>query len=54
LANLNERIDIEEYRPRASFEDKGVFYNKNLLKEGTPNIVTCSFGRNAHTTRCFN
>ena len=25
-----------------------------MLEPGAPNIVTCSFGHNAHTTRCFN
>jgi hypothetical protein len=46
-------MDIYQYIPKASFENKNVFYNKTLLKEGAPNIVTCSFGQNAHTTRCF-
>jgi hypothetical protein len=46
-------MDIYQYIPKASFENKDVFYNKTLLTEGAPNIVTCSFGQNAHTTRCF-
>lgn len=54
LSKLNERIDITDYTPKASFEHKDIFFNKNLLTEGAPNIITCSFGRNAHTTRCFN
>ena len=54
LANVNPSIDISDYTPRASYENKNIFFNKNLLKEGAPNIVTCTFGHNAHTTRCFN
>lgn len=54
LVNPNPRIVIEDYIPKASFEEKGFFFNKKLLKDGAPNIVTCSFGRDAHRTRCFN
>ena len=54
LASINPALTIEDYRPRASFENKDIFFDKHLLKEGAPNIVTCSFGHNAHTTRCFN
>ena len=54
LSTLNPRMDIYQYTPKASFEGKDIFYNKSKLKEGAPNIVTCTFGQNAHTTRCFN
>lgn len=54
LNTLDPRMDIYQYTPKASFENKNIFYNKTLLKDGAPNIVTCSFGQNAHTTRCFN
>lgn len=54
MANINPKIDIKEYTPKASADNKTIFFNKTLLKEGAPNIVTCSFGHNAHTTRCFN
>ena len=54
LNNINSSLNIEDYRPRASFENKDIFFNKHLLQEGVPNIITCSFGYNAHTTRCFN
>ena len=53
LANVNPAINIEDYRPRNSKEHKNIFFNKAKLVEG-PNVVTCSFGWNAHTTRCFN
>lgn len=46
--------DIPAYTPRASFENKTIFYNKTHLDESKPNMVTVTFGRDAHTTRCFN
>lgn len=53
LAKLNPYINIEEYRPRNSKEGKNIFFNKAKLVEG-PNVVNCSFGWDAHKTRCFN
>lgn len=52
LLNTHQDIDLSVYTPRNSTEGKNVFFNKNLLKEGV-NFVTCTFGYNAHTTRCF-
>ena len=52
--SLNANLKVSDYTPKTSTEEKGLFFNKNLLKEGAPNIVTCSLGHNAHTTRCFN
>jgi hypothetical protein len=49
IGQLNPKIDFTKYTPT---EEKNLFYNKTLLKEGV-NIITCSFGYNAHTTRCF-
>lgn len=51
--------DIEDYIPRASFEKKNLFYNKNRLKKDKPTVITCSFGIQATddgngATRCFN
>lgn len=54
LNNINPDIDIQDYIPKNSSEDKNIFFNKHLLIEGSPNIVTCTFGHDAHTTRCFN
>ena len=51
---LNKNLSITDYTPKASEEGKDIFFNKNLLKEGAPNVVTCSLGYNAHTTRTFN
>lgn len=52
--SLNQYLPIDRYVPKTSSETKNIFFDKNLLKEGKPNIVTCSLGYNAHTTRCFN
>lgn len=54
LDNINSAIDIQDYIPKNSTQNKNIFFNKHLLKEGSPNIVTCTLGHNAHTTRCFN
>lgn len=54
LDNINPKINIEDYVPKNSKEGKNIFFNKTLLKEGAPNIINCTLGYNAHTTRCFN
>lgn len=54
LSNIPPEYDIIDYIPKTSQESKNLFYNKDLLKEGAPEIITCTFGHNAHTTRCFN
>lgn len=53
LAKLNPKVDISQYVPGNSKSGKNIFFNKAKLVEG-PNVVTCSFGWNAHRTRCFN
>lgn len=53
---------VEAFTPRASFENKTIFYNKSKLVNLKPNLVSCTFGRQATTdvakdisaTRCFN
>lgn len=48
---------VEEYTPRASFENKNIFYNKTALDKTKPNYITCTFGIQAtapNATRCFN
>ena len=50
---------VEDYTPRASSENKNIFYNKTKLFEGKPTVITCSFGFQATdngqgATRCFN
>lgn len=54
FSNLDPATNFSKYVPKNSAEGKTIFFNKNLLKEGKPNIITCSLGYNAHTTRCFN
>lgn len=62
-ANVIPRI--ESYTPRASFENKNIFFNKTLLDHTKPNKVTMALGRKAtysvvdgepvdDATRCFN
>lgn len=50
---------VEDFTPRASSENKNIFYNKTKLTEGKPSMITCSFGFQATdagegATRCFN
>lgn len=57
---------VESYTPRASFENKNIFFNKTLLDNTKPNKVTMTLGRKACYTinesnepnddasRCFN
>lgn len=45
---------LENFSPKASFESKNVSTDKSKLDTTKPNMVTCSFGINIHTTRCFN
>lgn len=54
MSKINPEINIQDYVPKNSSQHKDIFFNKHLLVEGAPNIVTCTFGHNAHTTRCFN
>lgn len=68
FVNLEENIipRIDSYTPRASFENKNIFFNKTLLDHTKPNKVTMTLGRKACYTfnesnepnddasRCFN
>lgn len=45
---------IERYTPKASKLRKSVSTDKTKLDMEKPNMVTCSFGIDAYTTRCFN
>lgn len=56
--NYQEGID-KYYNGKASFENKNLFYNKSELSSTTPNMVFCTFGKQATdagvgATRCFN
>ena len=50
---------IEVFTPRASYENKNIFYNKTNLDNERPSMITCTFGIQATAgsngaTRCFN
>ena len=47
-------ISVEKYTPKASYQHKNVLTDKTSPDFTKPNMVTCSFGMNAATTRCFN
>lgn len=56
--NYQEGID-KFYNGKASFENKNLFYNKSELSSEYPNMIMCTFGKNATdagngATRCFN
>ena len=42
------------YTPKASYEGKNIITDKTQPDSNKPNMVTCSFGINIATTRCFN
>lgn len=48
------RYKVANFTPKASFEHKNVCTDKSKLDPNKPNMVTCSFGINTATTRCFN
>jgi len=52
--NSEEKYPISKFTPKASFEGKNVCTDKTQLDVEKPNMVTCSFGKNPYTTRCFN
>ena len=46
--------ELNHFSPKASFENKNVSTDKSKLNTQKPNMVTCSFGIDIYTTRCFN
>ena len=50
----DEVFPVAKYTPKASWQHKNVCTDKSKLDMEKPNMVTCSFGINIHTTRCFN
>ena len=50
----SEKCPVSRFTPKASFEHKNVCTDKTPLDIEKPNMVTCSFGKNPYTTRCFN
>lgn len=49
-----EKYPVSKFTPKASFEHKNVCTDKTQLDTEKPNMVTCTFGKNPYTTRCFN
>lgn len=48
---------VEAFTPRASFENKDIFYNKSRFTSYKPNLINITFGIQAtapNATRCFN
>lgn len=50
----DDKYPVSKFTPKASFEHKNVCTDKTQLDIEKPNMVTCSFGKNPYTTRCFN
>lgn len=49
-----EKYPIERYTPKSSKYHKNVSTDKTKLDMEKPNMVTCAFGIDSYTTRCFN
>lgn len=49
-----DTYEISMFTPKASYEEKNVSTDKSKLDSTKPNMVTCSFGLNIYTDRCFN
>lgn len=49
-----EVYHISKFTPKASFEKKNISNDKTQPDFNKPNMLTCSFGINPYTTRCFN
>lgn len=59
FVNLADNIipRVDSYTPKASFQNKNIFFNKTLLDPTKPNKVTMTLGINGSApkaTRCFN
>lgn len=50
----DESYPISRYTPKASKYKKNVSTDKTVFNLEKPNAVSCSFGINVYTTRCFN
>ena len=48
------KYKVSNFTPKASFEHKNVCTDKTKMDMNKPNMVTCAFGIDALTTRCFN
>lgn len=52
--NSPQTCPIERFAPKSSKQKKNVSTDKTKLDMEKPNAVSCSFGLNSSTTRCFN
>lgn len=52
--NSPQTYPIERFAPKSSKQKKNVSTDKTKLDMEKPNAVSCSFGINSSTTRCFN
>lgn len=50
----DEEYPVANWTPKASYCNKNVSTDKTKLDTEKPNMLTCSFGADATTTRCFN
>ena len=50
----DEKYPVSNWTPLASYCNKNVSTDKSKLDTERPNMLTCSFGKNPYTTRCFN
>ena len=50
----DETYPIDRFTPKASKLKKNVSTDKTKFDMSKPNMVTCAFGKDAFTTRCFN
>lgn len=50
----SETYPVNKFTPKASFQGKMVGTDKNDIDKEKPNMVTCSFGIDAHRTKTFN
>lgn len=52
LKEPDQEIDLSVWNLKKGGHD--LFFDKHKISDGKPTVVTCSFGHNPHTTRCFN
>ena len=52
--NSDETYPVSRFTPKCSKSKKNVCTDKSKLDMSKPNMVTCSFGIDGFTTRCFN
>ena len=50
----DEEASIKRFTPKASYENKTICTDKTPLDTVKPNMVSCFYGINMQTTRCFN